>query len=114
MHEIIEGHHLGFRDVEFRRFIITERHDTILSNLFSNIKGKGVHYIFDLDKEVDVRNVAGSQGKVETSLEEVKGERINGSEREVDDKFGLPITNRVEIRSGPRKREAKQGGGHRR
>ncbi|GLJ27373.1 hypothetical protein SUGI_0537200 [Cryptomeria japonica] len=61
-----------------RWFSITEHHDTILSNLFSNIKGKGTHCIFDLDKEVDVRNVAGSQGKVETSLEEVKGERING------------------------------------
>ncbi|GLJ43899.1 hypothetical protein SUGI_0915080 [Cryptomeria japonica] len=65
--------------------------------------GKGTHRIFDLDEEVDVRNVVGSQGKVETSLEEVKGERINGGEREVDDKFGLQITNRVEDRSRPRK-----------
>ncbi|GLJ24683.1 hypothetical protein SUGI_0472100 [Cryptomeria japonica] len=107
----MEGHHLGFRDVEFRRFSITECHGTILSNLFSNIKGKGTHCIFDLDKEVNVQNVAGSHDKVETSLEEVKGERINGGEREVDDKFGLPITNMVEIRRGSRKRVAKQGGG---
>ncbi|GLJ19646.1 hypothetical protein SUGI_0355840 [Cryptomeria japonica] len=86
-----------------RRFSITERHIAILPNLFHNIKGKGTHHIFDLDEEVDVRNVAGSQGKVETSLEEVKGERIDGGGREVDDKFGLPITNRVDDRSGPRK-----------
>ncbi|GLJ24684.1 hypothetical protein SUGI_0472130 [Cryptomeria japonica] len=72
MHEIMEGHHLGFRDVEFRRFSIMECHRTILSNLFSNIKGKGTHCIFDLDKEVDVRNVARSHSKVETSLKELK------------------------------------------
>ncbi|GLJ45331.1 hypothetical protein SUGI_0954170 [Cryptomeria japonica] len=81
-----------------------ERHSAILPNLFRNIKGKGTHRIFDLDEKVDVRNVAGSQGKVETSLEEVKGERIDGDGREVDDKFGLPISNRVDDRSGPRKR----------
>ncbi|GLJ43842.1 hypothetical protein SUGI_0912920 [Cryptomeria japonica] len=88
-----------------------ERYSTILSNLFSNIKGKGVHHIFDLDEEVDVQNVAGSQGKVKTSLEEVKSERINGGRREVDNKFGLPITNGVKDRSEPRKSVVIQGGG---
>ncbi|GLJ42942.1 hypothetical protein SUGI_0891130 [Cryptomeria japonica] len=79
--------------------------------MISNIKGKGSHRIFDLDEEVDVRNVVGSQGKVETSLEEVKGEKINGGGREVDDRFGLPITNGVEDRSEPRKSVVIQGGG---
>ncbi|GLJ50653.1 hypothetical protein SUGI_1079210 [Cryptomeria japonica] len=81
-----------------RRFGITERNSTILSNLFSNIKRKGTNRIFDLDEEVDVRNVARSQGKVKTSLEEVESERINVGGREVDHKFGLPITNGVDDR----------------
>ncbi|GLJ40864.1 hypothetical protein SUGI_0845320 [Cryptomeria japonica] len=79
--------------------------------MISNIKGKGTHHIFDLDEEVDVRNVAGSQGIVETSLEEVNDERINGGEREVDDKFGIPITKGVEDRSRHRKSVVIQGVG---
>ncbi|GLJ39226.1 hypothetical protein SUGI_0800170 [Cryptomeria japonica] len=87
MHEIIKGQHLGFRDYAFKRFSITKYHNTILFNLFSNIKGKGKHQIFDLDKDVNGRDVARSQGKVETLLEEVKGERINGGGRKIEDKF---------------------------
>ncbi|GLJ40301.1 hypothetical protein SUGI_0828260 [Cryptomeria japonica] len=75
---------LRFRDVALGRFSMTQSHDTILSYLFNNIDGEGMNCIFNLDKEVDVRDGVGSQGKVKTSLEEVKVERINGGKRKAD------------------------------
>ncbi|GLJ34896.1 hypothetical protein SUGI_0702480 [Cryptomeria japonica] len=88
---------------------MSKSHYTIFSNLFSNINGERADHILNLNKEVNMRDGTRSHNKAKTTLEKVKGERINEGMRQIDNKLQLPNLNRRNNRSRPRKEGPTRG-----
>ncbi|GLJ34909.1 hypothetical protein SUGI_0702660 [Cryptomeria japonica] len=88
---------------------MSKSHYTIFSNLFSNINGERADHILNLNKEVNMRDGTTSHNKAKTTLEKVKGERINEGMRQIDNKLQLPILSRRNNGRRPRKEGTTRG-----